>query len=153
MRVLFYSARDYDRRSFGEAGGAHELVFSEARLSPETVPLAADYPAICTFVNDGLDAAVLEALAARGLRYIALRCAGFNQVDLRAAERFGIAVARVPAYSPHAVAEHAVGLILTLNRKFHRAYNRTRENNFMLDGLEGFDLYGKTVGVVGAGLA
>ncbi|MFT4046147.1 MAG: 2-hydroxyacid dehydrogenase [Solimonas sp.] len=151
MRVFFFSARDYDRRSFAEAGGAHALQFIEARLSAATAPLAAGYPAICTFVNDVLDATMLERLAAQGLRYVALRCAGFNQVDLRAAECCGIAVARVPAYSPHAVAEHAAGLILTLNRKFHRAYNRTREDNFLLDGLEGFDLYGKTVGVIGAG--
>ncbi|WP_028079350.1 2-hydroxyacid dehydrogenase [Solimonas soli] len=151
MRVLFFSAREYDRRSFSAAGGAHDCVFVEARLSAQTAALAAGYPAICTFVNDVLDAPALQRLAALGVRHVALRCAGFNQVDLRAAERCGIAIARVPAYSPHAVAEHAVGLILTLNRKFHRAYNRVRENNFLLDGLEGFDLYGKTVGVVGAG--
>ncbi|NKF22443.1 2-hydroxyacid dehydrogenase [Solimonas marina] len=151
MRVLFFSARPYDRRSFAAANGRHELVFTETRLSAQTAGLAASYPAICTFVNDRLDAETLAALAAGGLRYVALRCAGFNQVDLRAAERLGIEVARVPAYSPYAVAEYAVGLLLTLNRKFHRAYNRVRENNFLLDGLEGFDLHGKTVGVVGAG--
>lgn len=153
MRVLFYSARQYDRRDFMSANRQHrhELHFLDARLSADTVALAAGYSAICCFVNDVLDAPTLRQLAANGTRTIALRCAGFNQVDLAAAEALGMTVVRVPAYSPHAVAEHTVGLVLSLNRKFHRAYNRTRENNFALDGLEGFDLYGKTVGVVGTG--
>ena len=113
--------------------------------------LADGFPAVCLFVNDLCDAEVLEILAAGGTRLVALRCAGFNNVDLAAAADLGIPVVRVPAYSPHAVAEFTVGLILTLNRQIHRAYNRTRENNFALDGLLGFDLFGKTVGVVGTG--
>jgi D-lactate dehydrogenase len=153
MRVLFFNARSYDRRDFLAANErfGHELEFVEARLTPLTAPLARGYAAVCTFVNDVLDEATLEILAAGGTRLIALRCAGFNQVDLPSAARLGFTVLRVPAYSPHAVAEHAVGLILTLDRKFHRAYARVRDNNFLLDGLEGFDLFGKTVGVVGTG--
>lgn len=153
MRVLLFSARPYDRREFTAANTrfGHELSFVEARLGAETLSLAAGYEAVCTFVNDILDASVLRRLAGGGTRLIALRCAGFNQVDVRAAAELGLTVVRVPAYSPHAVAEHAVGLVLTLNRKFHRAYNRVRDNNFLIDGLEGFDLHGKTVGVVGAG--
>ncbi len=153
MRILVFSARNYDRRELTAANGryGHELRFVEARLSAETLPLASGYEAICTFVNDMLDALALRRLADGGTRLIALRCAGFNQVDVRVADELGLTVARVPAYSPHAVAEHAVALILALNRKIHRAYNRVRENNFLIDGLEGFDLHGKTVGVVGAG--
>ncbi len=153
MRVFFYSTHSYDRRDFTAANKTfgHELQFSDVTLSPTTAPLAQGYPAICTFVNDTLDDATLSILAAGGTRLIALRCAGFNQVDITAASRLGITVVRVPAYSPHAVAEHSVGLILTLNRKFHRAYARVRENNFRLSGLEGFDLYGKQVGVIGTG--
>jgi D-lactate dehydrogenase len=153
MRIALFSARPYDRREFTAAALAqrHQLSFFEARLSAETASLAEGFPALCTFVNDLLDAPLLATLASLGVKVVALRCAGFNQVDLEAASRHGIVVLRVPAYSPHAVAEHAVGLILTLNRKFHRAYARVRDDNFLLDGLEGFDLYGKTVGVVGTG--
>ncbi|EMJ4931691.1 2-hydroxyacid dehydrogenase [Pseudomonas aeruginosa] len=153
MRVLLFSARPYDRREFTAANAriGHDLSFVEARLGAETLSLAAGYEAVCTFVNDTLDASVLRRLADGGTRLIALRCAGFNQVDVRAAAGLGLTVVRVPAYAPHAVAEHAAGLVLTLNRKFHRAYNRVRDDNFLIDGLEGFDLYGKTVGVVGAG--
>lgn len=153
MRVLVYSARSYDRRDLSAANArhGHELEFVEARLAPETVPLAAGFPAICTFVNDTLGADTLVRLKVGGTGLVALRCAGYNQVDLPAAEACGMTLLRVPAYSPHAVAEHAVGLLLTLNRHLHRAYNRTRENDFRLEGLEGFDLHGKTVGVVGAG--
>ena len=106
---------------------------------------------MCVFVNDTVDAETIEGLAAHGVRLIALRCAGFNNVDLQAAERCGIPVVRVPAYSPHAVAEHAVALMLALNRKVHRAYWRTRDGNFALHGLLGFDMYGKTAGIVGTG--
>jgi D-lactate dehydrogenase len=153
MRVAVFSTKPYDRKFLEEAnrGHGHDLVFLEPRLSEETAPLAAGFPAVCVFVNDRLDAHVLETLAAKGTRLVALRCAGFNNVDLARAEQVGITVARVPAYSPHAVAEHAVALILALNRKTHRAYNRTREGNFTLEGLVGFDLHGKTVGVVGTG--
>ncbi|MEE4465474.1 NAD(P)-dependent oxidoreductase, partial [Azotobacter chroococcum] len=120
-------------------------------LSLQTVALAQDGEAVCAFVNDQLDAPVLEALHGYGVRAVLLRCAGFNHIDLEAARRLGLFVARVPAYSPEAVAEHAIALILTLNRHTHRAYNRVREGNFMLDGLLGFNLHGKTVGVVGTG--
>ena len=153
MRVVMYNSKPYDRRSF-EARNTqfgHELHFLELRLDHDTDLLAASFPAACLFVNDVCDARVLEKLAGGGTRLIALRCAGFNNVDLIAAERLGIRVVRVPAYSPHAVAEFTVGMILTLNGQIHRAYNRTRENNFALDGLLGFDLVGKTVGVIGTG--
>ncbi len=153
MQVLLFGARSYDRREFTAANlrYGHQLTFVEAHLNTETVALAAGCPAICTFVNDALNAPMLERLAGAGTKLIALRCAGFNQVDVKRATELGLTVVRVPAYSPHAVAEHAVGLIMVLNRKFHRAYNRVREDNFSIDGLEGFDLYRKTVGVVGVG--
>jgi D-lactate dehydrogenase len=151
MRVAVFSTKPYDRRFLDAAKGAHHLVYLEARLSAATAPLAEGAQAVCAFVNDALDAACLEALSRLGIRLIALRCAGYNNVDLAAAKRLGIAVARVPAYSPHAVAEHTVALILTVNRKTHRAFNRVREGNFALEGLLGFDLHGKTVGVVGTG--
>lgn len=153
MRVAFFSAKGYERGVFSArcVAGGHELEYIEAALSVGTAPLARGRACVCAFVNDVLSEPVLELLAAGGTRLVALRCAGFNQVDVRAAERLGISVARVPAYSPHAVAEHAVALILALNRKTHRAYNRVREHNFSLDGLTGFDLLGKTVGVIGTG--
>lgn len=152
-RIAVFSSKPYDREFLSRANLKHqfELVFLEPRLSAETASLAAGFPAVCVFVNDRLDAAVLEQLAAAGTRIVALRCAGFNNVDLPAAERLGIKVVRVPAYSPYSVAEHTVGLILTLNRKIHRAYARVREGNFSLNGLLGFDLHGRTAGVVGTG--
>lgn len=152
MRVTVFSARPHDREFLAAANrdGRHQLEFVEARLSARTAALvAAD--AVCLFVNDVADAAAIAVLAANGVRLITLRCTGFNNVELPAARQRGIAVGRVAAYSPHAVAEHAVGLMLTLDRKIHRAYNRVREGNFRLDGLLGFDLYGKTVGIVGTG--
>lgn len=152
MDVLVYSTRPYDRDFLAPAlAPAHAPTFVEAPLTAQTARLAHDYPAVCCFVDDCLDATVLEALAAGQTRFIALRCTGFNNVDLAAADRLGLDVRRVARYSPHAVAEFAVGLMLALNRKIHRAYNRVREGNFLLDGLLGFDLHGKTVGVVGAG--
>jgi D-lactate dehydrogenase len=153
MRVAVFSAKPYDVTSLAAAGEGtgHELVFLEPRLSVATAPLAARCEAVCAFVNDDLGADVLRGLSAQGVRLVALRSAGFNHVDLGAAAQLGLTVARVPGYSPHAVAEHAVGLVLALNRKLHRAYNRVRENNFALAGLLGFDLHGRTVGVVGTG--
>lgn len=152
MRVAVFSSKPYDERFLAIANrGQHELVFLETQLSTATVALASDFEAICAFVNDDLSADVLRRLADQGVRVVALRSAGFNHVDLSAAAKLGITVTRVPAYSPHAVAEHSVGLILALNRKLHRAYNRVRENNFALTGLLGFDLYGRVVGVVGTG--
>jgi D-lactate dehydrogenase len=153
MKVALFSTKAYDRR-FLEAANAdrrHELVFFEARLTADTAVLATGFPAVCAFVNDQLDEKTLKALAEQEIRLIALRSAGFNHVDLTAATELGLTIVRVPAYSPYAVAEHAIGLILTLNRKIHRAYNRVREGNFSLDGLLGFDLHGKTVGIVGTG--
>lgn len=153
MRVAVFSSKPYETEPLRTAneGHGHDLTFLEARLGPDTVPLAAGCEAICAFANDDLSSEVLEGLADGGVRLVALRSAGFNHVDLPAAARLGLTVARVPGYSPHAVAEHAVGLILALNRKIHRAYNRVRENNFSLIGLLGFDLHGRTVGVVGTG--
>jgi D-lactate dehydrogenase len=153
MRVAVFSTKPYDRAFLSDANAedGHRLRFLEARLSHETVSLAAGEEAVCAFVNDDLGAANLEALAKSGVRIVALRSAGFNNVDLAAAKAFGLTIARVPAYSPHAVAEHTIALILTLNRQIHRAYNRVREGNFALDGLLGFDLCGKTAGVMGTG--
>lgn len=153
MKVAIFSAKPYDRMFLEAANAAHrhELVFFEPRLTRETCAPAAGFPAVCVFVNDQLDATVLAALARQGTCLIALRCAGFNNVDLAAARDAGLTVVRVPAYSPHAVAEHTVGLVLALNRKIHRAYARVREGNFALDGLLGFDLHGQTVGIIGTG--
>ncbi|CAN5336766.1 2-hydroxyacid dehydrogenase [soil metagenome] len=155
MRIAIFSSKPYDRATLGEAnaalGESHELIFFEPRLDELTVRLAAGYDVVCAFVNDRLTDAVIAALAAGGTRLIAMRCAGYNNVDLEAARAHGIPVVRVPAYSPYAVAEHAVALILDLNRNIHRAHNRVREGNFALEGLLGFDLNGKTVGVVGTG--
>lgn len=153
MRVAVFSTKPYDHEFLERCNAqhGHELQFLEPRLTADTARLAEGYPAICVFVNDQLDRPAMEVLAAGGTRLVALRCAGFNNVDLRAAEELGIEVVRVPAYSPHAVAEFTVGLILSLNRRIHRAYIRTRDNNFALDGLLGFDLHGRTVGVIGTG--
>lgn len=153
MRIGFFSTKPYDKTSFIHANAAlmHELIFFEAALSEQTCALACDVDAVCVFVNDQIDAHLLRCLAGRGVKVVALRCAGFNNVDLAAARALGIAVVRVPAYSPYAVAEHALALILTLNRHTHRAYNRVREGNFALNGLLGFDLHGKTVGIIGTG--
>ena len=153
MNVAVFSTKPYDRMFLEAANAAHghELIYFEPRLTRETSALAGGFPAVCVFVNDQLDATVLAALARQGTRLIALRCAGFNNVDLAAAREVGLTVVRVPVYSPHAVAEHTVGLVLALNRKIHRAYARVREGNFALDGLLGFDLYGQTVGIVGTG--
>ena len=153
MKTLFYSSKPYDKRSFAVANEpfAHEIDFFEGKLDEKTADLAVGYTAICAFVNDQINAKVLEILSNHGVKLIALRCAGFNQIDLEAAHRLQIRVVRVPAYSPYAVAEHTIALLLGLNRKIHRAYNRVREGNFALDGLLGFDLNGKTVGIVGTG--
>ena len=153
MKIAVFSTKPYDREFLERCNArhGHELQFLEPRLTTATARLAEGFLAVCVFVNDQLDRAALEILAAGGTRLVALRCAGFNNVDLRAATELGVAVVRVPAYSPHAVAEFTVGLILSLNRGIHRAYTRTRDNNFALDGLLGFDLHGRTVGVIGTG--
>ncbi len=153
MRVAIFSTKAFERTFLDRANErhGHELRYLEPSLNASTAPLAGGCQAACLFANDNADAAALKGLADAGVLLIALRSAGFNHVDLEAAERLGLTVARVPAYSPYSVAEHAAGLILTLNRKLHRAYNRVREQNFSLDGLMGFDLKGKTVGLVGTG--
>jgi D-lactate dehydrogenase len=153
VRTAVFSTKSYDRHYLEPAAvrSGHELVFFEPRLTPATAVLARDFPAICSFVNDALTADVLANLAAGGTRFVALRCAGFNQVDLEAAAKHAMRVARVPAYSPYAVAEHTVGMMLALNRKYHKAYNRVREGNFAIDGLLGFDMHGRTAGVIGTG--
>jgi D-lactate dehydrogenase len=153
MRIAVFSTKAYDIDFLDLAAqrSGHELQYFEARLTADTAPLAAGFPVACVFVNDQLDRAALQVLAAGGTRLIALRCAGFNNIDLHAAQELGIAVTRVPAYSPYAVAEFTVGLILSLNRRIHRAYARTRDNNFSLDGLIGFDMHGRTAGVIGTG--
>lgn len=152
LKVGVFSTKAYDRQFLDVANGArHHLRFLEPRLTADTAALAGDAEAVCAFVNDQLDRATIAALAEQGVRLIALRCTGFNHVDLAAAKELGIAVARVPGYSPHAVAEHTIALMLSLNRKIHRTYARVREGNFSLDGLLGFDLRGRTVGIVGTG--
>ncbi len=153
MRVGVFSTKPYDRQFLLAANKnfSHELTFFEPKLDRETCKLAEGFPAVCAFVNDELDAYVLLTLAKGGTKLIALRCAGFNNVDLRAAEELELTVTRVPAYSPQAVAEHTVGLILALGRKLHKAYNRVREGNFSLEGLLGFDLHRQTVGIIGTG--
>ena len=152
MKVAFFDTKPYDRPGFDHyaAGTGLEIKYFETHLNEDTVSLAAGFDAVCVFVNDIVNANVVEKLHALGVKAIALRCAGFNNVDTRAC--FGkIHVFRVPAYSPYAVAEHAMALLQTLNRSIHKAYNRTREFNFSLHGLTGFDLHGKTVGIIGTG--
>lgn len=160
MKIAVYSAKSYEKpfldaanvsQQGAEKGQSHTLNFLEAQLSLSTAGLAHTCPAVSIFVGDDASAPVLGALHAGGTRLIALRSAGFNHVDIAEADRLGMTVLRVPAYSPYSVAEYAVGLMLTLNRKYHRAYARVREQNFSLDGLMGFDMHGKVVGVIGTG--
>jgi D-lactate dehydrogenase len=151
MKIAFFSTQPYDKEYFERYNTQHEILFFEARLNEQTTSLARGCNAVCAFVNDQLNSAVLNTLKEMGIKIIAQRCAGFNNVDIVTASKNEMAVVRVPAYSPHAVAEHALALIMTLNRKTHKAYNRVREGNFSLDRLTGFDLYGKTVGVIGTG--
>ena len=153
MRIAFFSTHAFDRQFFDAANVSHDhdIQYIEARLTPLTSALASGAPCVCAFVNDDLHAEVLTALHAAGVRLIALRSAGFNHVDLPKAIELGLTVARVPAYSPYAVAEHAVAMMLSLNRKLHRAHARVRDGNFALDGLLGFDMHGRTVGLVGTG--
>jgi len=153
MKIAVFSARRYDKTMLAEAnaGAAHALRFLEDRLTAATAPLAEGCEAVCVFVNDNVDAEVLGILASQGTRLVATRSTGYNHIDAQAAERLGIAVVRVTDYSPHSVAEFVVGLLLAVNRKIARASTRTRDGNFDLDGLMGFDLHGKTVGVIGTG--
>jgi D-lactate dehydrogenase len=153
MDIAVFSAKPYDREYLNAANAAHHhrLQYFDVPLDVDTVGLAAGHGAVCIFVNDRADAAVLQALGRGGTKLVALRCTGFNNVDLKAAEDLGIKVVRVVDYSPNSVAEHAVALLMAINRKIHRAYNRTRDFNFSLDSLMGFDLCGKTVAVIGTG--
>ncbi|HVG42174.1 MAG TPA: 2-hydroxyacid dehydrogenase [Chitinophagaceae bacterium] len=153
MKITFFSSQPYDKEFFvrHNTDYRYELEFLEAALDEKTVELITDSLAVCVFVNDAVNDKVISRLAERGVKIIALRSAGFNNVDLQAAKENNIQVCRVPSYSPEGVAEHAVAMILTLNRKTHKAYNRVREQNFSLNGLLGFDLCGKTVGVIGTG--
>jgi D-lactate dehydrogenase len=152
MKTIVYSTRPYDRQWLDRVNQKkHELHYTETRLDKHTASLAGDYPAVCCFVDDVLDAAVLKQLHQGGTGLVALRSTGFNNVDLMAAEKLGLTVMRVRNYSPYAVAEFAVCMMLALNRKIHRAYERIREGNFLLDGLLGFDLNGKVVGIIGTG--
>lgn len=153
MKVTFFSTKSYDERYFSQENAevSHELSFLEFKLNPDSAKLAADSDAVCAFVNDQLDRETLDVLSSVGVKVIAMRCAGFNNVDLDAAAELGFKVVRVPAYSPYAVAEHTLGLLLALNRRLYRSYNRVREGNFSLQGLVGFDVHGLTVGIIGTG--
>lgn len=152
MRLCVFSSKPYDEQYLRPALESEcELLFLPVHLNLNTVALAEGAVGICCFVNDELSAPVLAELKSRGVQFILLRCAGFNQVDVAAAKHLGLQIARVPDYSPYAVAEHAMALILALNRNIHRAHNRVREGDYSLQGLMGFDLHGKTVGIVGAG--
>ncbi|MEM9346205.1 MAG: 2-hydroxyacid dehydrogenase [Planctomycetota bacterium] len=153
MKLALFSTKPYDQRFFESVNeqAGHELAFFETKLTARTVALAADFAGVCVFVNDPLDDAVLSKLSEQGCKLILLRCAGYNNVDLGAAERLGMTICRVPMYSPFAVAEHTVALILAMNRKVYKAYNRVRDGNFAIDGLIGFDLNDKTIGIVGTG--
>lgn len=153
MKIAMFSSKPYDQTFFNSMNTSfqYELTYFSVHLNEETASLAHEFPCVCVFVNDTLNAEVITQLKKGKTRLIALRSAGFNHVDLKAARDMGMTVVRVPAYSPHAVAEHTIALMLTLNRKIHRAYTRVREGNFSLDGLMGFDIFGKTIGIVGTG--
>ena len=154
MKVAFFSTKSYDKEYFTKFNteDTHELTFFDVPLNEQTAVLTVGFEAICVFVNDIINRKTIEIISKNGVKLIALRCAGFNNVDLKAAHKNQIKVVRVPAYSPESVAEHAAALILTLNRKTHKAYNRVREGNFSIENLTGFNLFGKTVGVIGTGL-
>lgn len=153
MKITFFSTQPYDKKSFEEHNKnfAFNIKFLEVQLNEQTASLAEGADAVCAFVNDRINGPIIKQLSNAGVKVLALRCAGFNNVDLAAAKEYDLKVVRVPAYSPNAVAEHAVAMIMALNRKTHKAYNRIREQNFSLNGLLGFDLHGKTVGVIGTG--
>ncbi len=152
MRIAIFSSKPYDVEYLSKcADDDQELRFFEYKLDRKTALICKDFEVVCCFVNDDLSKQTIDELADNGVKLIAMRCAGYNNIDLETAEKRGIKVCRVPEYSPHAVAEHALALLLTLNRNIHRAYNRVRENDYSLNGLLGFDLYRKTVGVIGTG--
>jgi D-lactate dehydrogenase len=153
MKIAMFSSRSYDINHFDPLLGDGEIEFEyfDTQLNSHTVQLAQGHEAVCAFVNDDLSASVLSKLAELGVKIVAMRCAGFNNVDLSAAKAHDISVVRVPAYSPEAVAEHSIALMMSLNRRIHKAYLRTRDANFSLEGLVGFNMFGKTVGVIGTG--
>jgi D-lactate dehydrogenase len=151
VKIAFFDTHQFEKEIFQKENKSHDITFFEPRLTEQSCELASGYPCVCAFANDRLNRDVLRKISDQGTRLIALRSAGFNHVDLVAAKEFGLRVVRVPEYSPYSVAEHAVALIQSLNRKIHRAYNRVRDGNFSLEGLVGFDLHGKTVGIVGTG--
>lgn len=153
MKIALFSAKAYDRDYFEQANQQfnYSIDYFDVRLDSKTARLAHGYPVVCAFVNDDLSRSVLTDLVNNGTRLLAMRCAGYNNVDLEAARELGLTVVRVPAYSPEAVAEHSVGLMMTLNRRIHKAYQRTRDANFALDGLVGFNMFGKTAGIIGTG--
>lgn len=151
MKIAFFGTKPYDRQHFHERMDDHTIEFLRPRLSPETAPLAKGFDAVCAFVNDDLSRDTIISLSHSGVKYVLMRCAGYNNVDLEAAKEFGITVARVPAYSPEAVAEHAMTLLMAANRRIHKAYNMVRDNNYSLVGLSGLNLYGKTAGIIGTG--
>lgn len=153
MKVAFFNTKSYDKKFFEEANKDfnHTINFFEVHLTKDTSKLAEGHDSVCVFVNEVLNQDMLQDLSKKKIKFIVLRCAGFNNVDIKAAEKLGIQVARVPAYSPYGVAEHAMALILTLNRKIHRSYNRVRDGNFSIEGLLGFEIFGKTVGIIGTG--
>ncbi|MFO7680177.1 MAG: 2-hydroxyacid dehydrogenase [Chloroflexota bacterium] len=153
MKIAIFATKKYDESSFAEANQqfGHRLRFFEPRLTSATASLASGYDGVCVFVNDEIDRDTIRQLAESGVKIVATRSAGYNQIDLQAAEEYGLTVVRVPVYSPDAVSEFTIGLILTLGRQIHRAYNRVRDNNFELDGLQGFEIRGQTVGVMGTG--
>ncbi|QIV95139.1 2-hydroxyacid dehydrogenase [Allofrancisella frigidaquae] len=151
MKIFFYSTKKYDKEYFSKLNSNHQLTFGNYSLNQETFIFAKGYDAVCIFVNDVCDANVLDKLNDIGVKNVLLRCAGFNNVDVAHAKSLGIKVARVPAYSPFSVAEHTLALLLCLNRKIHKAYNRVKESNFNIEGLEGFDIHQKTIGIIGFG--
>ncbi|UAB72484.1 2-hydroxyacid dehydrogenase [Vibrio sp. SCSIO 43132] len=153
LKIAFFSSKSYDERSFNQENErySYQFEFHDFRLTEQTARLASGCDVVCAFVNDDLSAPVLQQLADTGVKVVAMRCAGFDRVDLQAAETLGLKVVRVPAYSPESIAEHAVGMMLCLNRRYHKAYQRTRDANFSLEGLVGFNFHGKTAGIVGSG--
>ncbi len=153
MKIAFFNAKPYDKQFFTKANALynHDITFFEAHLNRDTCQLSIGFDAVCVFVNDCLDKEVLTLLARNGIKLIALRCAGFNNVDLQAATELNLVVVRVPAYAPHGVAEHAIALMLSLDRKINKASNRIHDGNFSLDGLLGFEIYRRTVGIIGTG--
>lgn len=151
MKIAFFGTKEYDRKHFSENMGTHTIKFLRPRLSAETAVLAVGFDAVCVFVNDDLSESVINKLADANVKYVLLRCAGYNNVDLKATANRGITVARVPAYSPEAVAEHAMTLLLASNRRIHKAYNKVRDNDYSLIGLSGLNLHGKVAGIIGTG--